>query len=245
MEKILIHSYKGGTGKTTIAANIANMLSHEHKVLLIENDFMMPSFFDIFKCEPSFYFNDYLNGKCTFDDIIVPEVKPNLSVILTNSNFDPNEKVMSSDQEWFYSILNKMINDFKKLDGYDYVIFDSPPGWHLVVVNLIMLATKAIVILRPTDYEVNATKMMLEKLYKRARPIESWSVHLLFNQLPNVDMKTELKKWVNEFVNDGLKNAGFISCSCNLSYIMAHEKLISSEHDFYQELGNVLKGVLN
>lgn len=35
MEKILVHSYKGGTGKTTVALNIANILSHHNKILLL------------------------------------------------------------------------------------------------------------------------------------------------------------------------------------------------------------------
>ena len=167
MEKILVHSYKGGTGKTTVAVNIASMLSHDNKILLIENDFMMPSFFNIFQHEPDVYFNDYLNSNVKFNEVIQYEIEPNLDVVFTNKKFDPNEKVMSSDQEWFLSILKQMMEDFKTLeDNYDYVIFDTPPGWHLVVVNLIALSNKAILLLRPNSYEVNGTKMLLEVLYK-------------------------------------------------------------------------------
>ena len=70
MKKILVHSFKGGTGKTTVAVNLASILSHNHKVLLIENDFRMLSFFNIFKHEPKYYFNDYLDWNVGFNDIV-------------------------------------------------------------------------------------------------------------------------------------------------------------------------------
>ena len=246
MEKILVHSYKGGTGKTTVAANIASILSLENKVLLIENDFMMPSFFDIFKCEPNAYFNDYFNGIVNFNEVIEHEVKPNLDVIFTNKKFDPNAKVMSSDQEWFLSILKQMIVDLNALEKkYGYIIFDTPPGWHLIVVNLIALANKAILLLRPDSYEVNGTKIMLEILYKRAKPMRSWNIYLLFNQVPEVEMKTDLEKWAQELEKDGMSYAGHISCSCNIAYEMAHKtKIFPLDHEFNQALQKALDRVL-
>ncbi len=246
MEKILVHSFKGGTGKTTVAVNIANILSNENKVLLIENDFMMPSFFDIFKREPNAYFNDYLNGKANFGDVIEHEVKPNLDIVLTNKKFDPNEKVMSSDQEWFLSILKNMIEDFKSLEkDYNFIIFDTPPGWHLIVVNLIALSNKAILLLRPNSYEVNGTKIMLEILYKRAKPISSWNVYALFNQVPEVEMKENLDNWVGELEREGIKFVGQISCSCNIAYEMAHNsKIFPLKHEFNQALQRALNKLL-
>jgi MinD-like ATPase involved in chromosome partitioning or flagellar assembly len=246
MEKILVHSYKGGTGKTMIALNMANLLSRDNRILLIENDFIMPSFFDIFNREPNAYFNDYLNENVNFDQIIEYEVKPNLDVIFTNKNFNPNEKVMGSDQDWFITQLRRMINDLELLeDRYDYVIFDTPPGWHLIVVNLIMMSNKAILLLRPNSYAVNGTKRMIEILYKRAKPISRWDVYLLFNQVPEVNMKADLEMWAGEFQKDGIKCAGSISCSCDTSYQMAHEVTIFPlDHTFTKALQNALSILL-
>jgi MinD-like ATPase involved in chromosome partitioning or flagellar assembly len=246
MKKILIHSYKGGTGKTTVAVNLANMLSRDTKVLLIENDFRMPSFFNIFQHEPKFHFNDYLNGNASFNEIIQCNIKPNLDVIFTDKKFNPAEKIMGSDQTWFLKLLERMLGDLKVLEGeYKYVIFDTPPGWQLILVNLITLADKAILLLRPNSYEVNGTKRLLEILYKRAKPTTSLDVYILFNQVPEVDMKVELEKWVDDFHKEGVKYAGYISCSCLIAYQMAHETTIfPSQNNFSQSLQLVVKKVL-
>jgi MinD-like ATPase involved in chromosome partitioning or flagellar assembly len=199
---------------------------------------MMPSFFDIFNREPNAYFNDYLNGTVNFNEVIEQKVKPNLDVIFTNKKFDPNAKVMSSDQEWFLDVLKQMISDLNSLEkNYNYIIFDTPPGWHLIVVNLIALSNKAVLLLRPDSYEVNGTKLMLDILYKRAKPMSSWEIFFLFNQVPEVEMKADLDNWAGELQKEGMKYLGYISCSCNIAYEMAHKtKIFPMEHEFNQTL---------
>ncbi len=247
MEKILIHSYKGGTGKTTISINLADWLSSKNKVLLIENDFMMPSFFSVFNYEPEHFFNDYLNNKVSFKEIITPNLRNNLDVIFTNKNFNPNEKVLSSDQVWFISALERMAEDFKKLeDTYDYIIFDTPPGWHMVLINLIMLSNKAVLILRPNNYAVDGTKRMIDILYKRAKPLDKWEIFFVFNQVPErADFSTDLERWKKEFQKEGIKYGGEIPCSCKTAYLLAHEKnIFPKDHEFIQSLEKIMEKIL-
>ncbi|MFX0051533.1 MAG: tyrosine-protein kinase family protein [Candidatus Hermodarchaeota archaeon] len=246
MEKILIHSYKGGTGKTTVALNTASLLARDNRILLIENDFLMPSLFYILMNEPDIYFNDYFKGDATFKETIVRDVRPNLDVIFTNKDFDPNEKIVSSDQNWFLSQLKTMIQDLDSLkDQYKFVIFDSPPGWHLIVINLIMLANRAILLLRPNSFAIDGTKRMIEIIYKRAKPMNSWEIYLLFNQVPEIDMRADIERWTGELKQKGLKYAGSISCSCDTSYQMAHEAMILPEdHRFNIALQAALDKIL-
>ena len=70
----------------------------------------------------------------------------------------------------------------------------------------------------------------------------SLDVHLVFNQVPEVNMKTDLERWAEDFQREGIKYAGFISCSCNTAYQMAHETTIFPiNHEFSQALQRVVE----
>ena len=73
MKKIIaIHSYKGGTGKTSLSVNLAASLAKRgRKVAILDLDFRAPSLFSILKMEKSnVWLNDYLNGASTINKIL-------------------------------------------------------------------------------------------------------------------------------------------------------------------------------
>lgn len=61
---IAFHSYKGGTGKTTLACNSAALLARKgYKVCLLDLDIYAPSFQSYFDSAPPAGINDFLNSK--------------------------------------------------------------------------------------------------------------------------------------------------------------------------------------
>ena len=61
---IAFHSYKGGTGKTTLACNSAALLARKgYKVCLLDLDIYSPSFQTYFDSSPPTGINDFLNSK--------------------------------------------------------------------------------------------------------------------------------------------------------------------------------------
>src|SRR5919197_4422875 len=69
---IAFHSYKGGTGKTTIAANLAALLAKKgHRVFLLDLDVYAPSLHSYFDKTPKRWINDFLNGTAEIGDIIL------------------------------------------------------------------------------------------------------------------------------------------------------------------------------
>ena len=68
---IAFHSYKGGTGKTTLAVNLsANLASKGYNVLLVDMDVYAPSLYVYFNIQPKKWINDYLNDKIAFCDSV-------------------------------------------------------------------------------------------------------------------------------------------------------------------------------
>jgi chromosome partitioning protein len=69
---IAFHSYKGGTGKTTLACNSAALLARKgYKVCLLDLDIYAPSFQSYFEREPIVGINDFLNSNVEVDKAMI------------------------------------------------------------------------------------------------------------------------------------------------------------------------------
>jgi MinD-like ATPase involved in chromosome partitioning or flagellar assembly len=69
---IAFHSYKGGTGKTTLACNSAGVLTRKgYKVCLLDLDVYAPSFQSYFQREPRKGINDFLYSNAEAEDIML------------------------------------------------------------------------------------------------------------------------------------------------------------------------------
>lgn len=73
MENIIaFHSYKGGTGKTTIASNCAALLAAKgYRVCLLDLDVFAPSLQSYFKIKPEIWLNDFLYSGTDIRNIMI------------------------------------------------------------------------------------------------------------------------------------------------------------------------------
>src|SRR6476661_8367714 len=68
---IAFHSYKGGTGKTTIASNLSAFLAKKgYNVCLLDLDVYAPSLQIYFEQEPKRWINDYLYSDARLEDVM-------------------------------------------------------------------------------------------------------------------------------------------------------------------------------
>src|SRR5919201_2375890 len=111
---IAFHSYKGGTGKTTIAANLAALLAKRgYRVFLLDLDVYAPSLHSYFDRNPKKWINDFLNGTAEVGDIILDLTS---AIEDISANYTYNSKQIS-----FPSARDK-----QKISGKLWVGFSNP-----------------------------------------------------------------------------------------------------------------------
>ena len=127
---IAFHSYKGGTGKTTLACNSAALLARKgYKVCLLDLDIYAPSFQSYFDSAPSTGINDFLNSKVEVGKAMIdftasienPRVGENTSVDPFSSQVssENREKKTKTGKLWigFSSIEKQEIFALEKADA--------------------------------------------------------------------------------------------------------------------------------
>ncbi|WP_421077965.1 MinD/ParA family protein [Methanothermococcus sp. Ax23] len=117
--KIGFYNIQGGTGKTTIATNMAYYLSDRIKTIYIDCDIFGGNGALLFGLEnnPN-TLNAYLDRECSLDDII--HEHDNLSIIVCDTT--PNAFNTDIDQKKFLDVIR-----FAD-EHYDVVILDLPPN---------------------------------------------------------------------------------------------------------------------
>ncbi len=176
MSKIIaVHSYKGGTGKTLLSVNLAATLAQKGKnVCLFDLDFRAPSLFAIMKTgNVTSYLNDYLNGTCEIDKILVDlsgQIPGNgkFFVGLANPSTEAIRDMSAKDRKWEMRALGRLLSLRTTLlneKDFDYIVFDTSPGLQYSSINAIVTADLVVVATTGDRSDVDGTSRMLRELY--------------------------------------------------------------------------------
>lgn len=120
-KKTLITSGKGGVGKSTITVLLGFFLTIlGKKVIILDLDFGISSVEEFLKeLEPVFNLGDILTGACSVEAAVNSSRYKKLDFIAAAKNYTMN--IQSSQ-------LQQII---KSLEGYDFILLDSPAGLNL------------------------------------------------------------------------------------------------------------------
>ena len=189
LDIIILHSQKGGPGKTTLSCNIAKELAKRgNKTVIIDLDIAQPTIQHIFHIEDidiKHTINDVLLGETSVsDDVLNKTGDPNLFVIVAKENVEYGKGLLSmleEIQKHSFFALHEMTKFLLRM-GFRYVIYDCAPGYKLESVNAAAIADARIFVLRPSTFSYEGAKQMLNDIYKKLN-IRS-SNFFVFNQLP-------------------------------------------------------------
>ncbi|WP_340819278.1 MinD/ParA family protein [Methanolobus sp. WCC4] len=170
---LAIHSSKGGTGKTSIATNLAVAFAIEGKnTCLIDLDLRGPSLCSMFEPQSRFWINDFLSGKCSLKDTLTDmgeEMNTEGDLYMSFSNPDIGEirELVGKDRNWQASALKALMNGKKELaeEELDVVIFDTSPGVEYESINAVAASDMVIIIHNDTYACTSCTEQLIKGVY--------------------------------------------------------------------------------
>ena len=221
---LAFHSYKGGTGKTSIVVNLGALYAKQGaNVCILDYDFRAPSLNVLFKAKPKFWLNDYLDGKCGINDAIVDEstkynLRGKLWVGFANPSLEALKDVMSKDRRWEVKALSKTLAGKKEIIAekkVDYVIFDTSPGAQYSSINALAGADLVSLVMKADEFDLEGTKELSKGVYEALGRKSG----IVLNKIPleQIAAGGGKEKFGKEIeANVGLPLLGLIPCMCEL-----------------------------
>lgn len=179
MAKIVsIHSYRGGTGKSNITANLAAQLaSRGRRVAIIDTDIQSPGIHVLFNVDQDnlrLTLNDYLWGRCRIEEAAV-DVSGSIvdqdgntvltqpgQVYLVPSSAKAGEIARVLQEGYDINLLNEGFHDLIAQLQVDYLLVDTHPGLNEETLLSIAVSDTLVLVLRPDHQDYQGTAVTLE-----------------------------------------------------------------------------------
>ena len=199
MSKIIsIHSFRGGTGKSNITANLAALLAVKGKrVGVIDTDIQSPGIHLLFGIKGSdvqHSLNEYLWGKCDIG-LAVHDVTKKLGapvsgkVFLIPSSIQTDEIVNVLREGYDVGLLTQGFRKLIKELSLDILMIDTHPGLNEETLFSIAMSHVLIVIMRPDQQDYEGTGVTVEV----ARSLDVPRMLLIVNKTPGLIDAEEIK----------------------------------------------------
>lgn len=197
MAKVVsIHSFRGGTGKSNLTANISTLIAmHGQRVGIVDTDIQSPGIHVIFGLDEDNVtraLNDYLWGRCAIEDA-AHDVTPwqvrerGGSIHLIPSSIKAGEIGRVLREGYDVALLNGGFRDLVEHLGLDYLMIDTHPGLNEETLLSIAISDVLVLILRPDRQDFQGTAVTVEV----ARKLEVPKMLLVVNKvLPSFDTDT-------------------------------------------------------
>ncbi|MBD2679329.1 MULTISPECIES: MinD/ParA family protein [Nostoc] len=209
---IVVHSFRGGTGKSNLIANIATLMTLQgQRVGIIDTDIQSPGIHIIFGFKEDniqLTLNDYLWGRCDIQDSAhdvtdaliaesgnIGKVKGRLYLIPSSIKAPEIARVLREGYDVVR--LNDGFQELSRSLKLDYLLIDTHPGLNEETLLSIGISNVLLIMLRPDSQDFQGTAVTVDVAHK----LKTEKMFLVINKvLPGLnfaDLQQQIEKIYN------------------------------------------------
>lgn len=248
---VSIHSFRGGTGKSNVTANLATILARAGKrVGIVDTDVQSPGIHILFGLDEdkiTYTLNDYLWGRCAIEKAAY-DVTPLLlmkhkragirgSINLVPSSIKTGEISRILRSGYDARLLNDGFCNLSRRLKLDYLLIDTHPGINEETLLSIIISNVLIIIMRPDSQDYQGTAVAVDV----ARKLEAQKMLLVLNKvLPSFNFEA-LRQQVQKTYDT--KVAGILPVTEEMFHLGSSDIfcLHYPEHYWTQQIGALAK----
>lgn len=202
---IAVHSYRGGTGKSTTTANLSVLLAALGKrVAAIDLDITSPGLHVIFSLSPQILkstLNDYIYGKAELKDVVLDLTNhlrlPKGKIYFLGSSMKPEEIVRVMKDGYHESFFKHIALTLDREFGIDYVLFDTHPGLNEDTLLAVLSSDISLLLMRMDKQDITGTYVTMQVMKKFGRVC-----YVILNMVPpNLANAPELANEVSKIID--------------------------------------------
>jgi MinD-like ATPase involved in chromosome partitioning or flagellar assembly len=186
---VSIHSYRGGTGKSNISANLAYLAARAGKrVAVLDSDLQAPGVHLLFGFDTDrmpHTLSDFFFNRCGLEEAAynlkglaeLENIDGSIFLLPSRMTVDAIMQVVSEgyDVGKLDDQLNKLVDELK----LDLLLIDTHPGFNEETLLTIAISNTLIIVLRPDKQDYHGTAVLVEVAGRMAVP----HVHMLANKV--------------------------------------------------------------
>lgn len=169
MTRILsIHSFRGGTGKSNVTANLATLLAKKSRVAVIDTDIQSPGVHVLFGIsrQSGKTLNHYLWGECPIEaavqDVSAAAGDIDGALYLVPSSIDGGDIGRMLREGYDVSLLTEAIEKLPDLFQLDYLLIDTHPGVNEETLLSVAVSDVLVLMMRPDKQDFQGTAVTVE-----------------------------------------------------------------------------------
>jgi MinD-like ATPase involved in chromosome partitioning or flagellar assembly len=188
---IAMHSFRGGTGKSNAAANVAALLAAEgQRIGVVDTDLQSPGIHALFGLDQDavrYSLNEYLWGRChikqaAHDLTTSLDARLRGRVYLVPSSIKVNDIARVMRDGYDVSLLNDGLRQLVKQLSLDVLLLDTHPGLNEETLLSIAMSNTVAIVMRPDQQDYEGTRVTLSV----ARKLKVPDLVLVVNKTPPI-----------------------------------------------------------